>query len=353
MLAARPNSAVAWSDLGVLLLERGRMKEAEAARLKAFALKPDNPWFYAYHGGPLREIASDELAEQAVRTGIREAEQAVRTAIRLQSNYSMSYSFFANTLLLQKRSAEAEAACHTVIRLEPWQPWPYAYLAQIARARRQTDEAEALEHQAEQLQPDSVSKFRIRPAERVALLESKLPEWLRGKARPADALELTILGYMAAHRQGSYDAAAQLFDKSFKEQPTFAEATVEFPADRPRYFAACCAAQAGRGLGDGAFLKPEVQGQRQRQALEWLRQELAYWDKQMVDRRPAAQIRAYRALSYWQEDGWLAGVRDVGITDKLPLTEKGACRRLWEERAELLKRASAGLDETDRGGPGR
>jgi tetratricopeptide (TPR) repeat protein len=334
MLAARPDSAWGWSDLGVLLFGRGRMRESEAAHRKAVSLQPDNPRFIATLSTPLRELGRFD-----------EAEKAARTAIRLKPDYGIAYSCLANTLLLQKRYLEAEKACHTAIKLIPRHPWPYYFLSQILRARGSTSEAEALEKEVEKLRPGSMSKLRLRPWERAALLESKLPEWLHGKAKPADALELTVLGFMAAHRLQRYDATAQLFGKSFAEQPAFAEATVDHPADRPRYFAACCAAQASRGLGDGAWLKPEAREQRRRQALEWLRQELSYWDKQMVLRQSTAYVRAYKALSYWRQDGWLAGVLDVAITDKLPQVEKEACRRLWDEVAELLKRASAGLDE--------
>ena len=342
MLAVRPDSALAWSDLGVLLFDRGRMKEAEAAQRKALSLQPDNPRFHAYHSGPLRELGR-----------LDEAEQAARTAIRLKPDYGIAYSFLANTLLLQKRFAEAEVACHTAIRLQAKSPWPFVFLARIARARERPAEADALEREAERLRPGSVSAQQLRPWEQTALLESKLPDWLHGKARPADALELAVLGFIAAHNQEKYDATAQLFAKSFAEHPAYAEATVAFSASRPRYFAACCAAQASRGLGDGAFLKLDERSQRRQQALEWLRQELAYWDKQMVDRQPAAHVRASKALSFWREDGWLAGVRDVGITDRLPLAEKEACRKLWANVDELLKRASTGLDEANQVGPGR
>jgi hypothetical protein len=251
----------------------------------------------------------------------------------------------AKTLLYQNRYSEAEEACHTAIKLVPRHPWPYYYLAQIMRFRGKTREAEAWEHEAERLRPSIVSDQRILPSERAALLAPKLPEWLNGKAKPADALELTILGYMAAHNQKRFDTVVKLFGKSFAEQPAFAEATVAFPSDRPRYFAACCAAQASLGQGDGVALEPEERGQHRRQSVEWLHQELAYWNKQMVDRQPAAAIRAYSALSYWRGDGWLAGVRDVEITDKLPPAEKEACRKLWNDVAEVLKRASAGLDK--------
>jgi tetratricopeptide (TPR) repeat protein len=340
MLAARPDSATAWSDLGGLLFDRGRMKEAEAAQRKAVALQPDNARFYMLHSAPLRELGR-----------LDEAEQAVRTAISLKPDYGNAYSLLANILLRQKRIPETEDACRKAIELKASTPYPLVFLAQIARGRGKTDEAEALEREAERIRPGCVSEVQSRPWEIQNRLEAKLPEWLRGKAQPADALELTVLGSMAAHRQGSYDATAQLFANTFAKKPQFAEATVEFTSDRPRYLAACCAAQASLGHGDGSKLDLQARTQRRQQSLEWLRQELAYWDKQMADQRPAAHIRTYKALSYWLEDGWMVGVRDASVTDKLAPAEREACRTLWNDVAVVLKRARAGINGSGQAGP--
>jgi serine/threonine protein kinase/Flp pilus assembly protein TadD len=338
-VAIRPGSGLAWSNLGVLLFHLDRFEESAAAHRRSVALQPDNPRFHAFLSAPLRQLGR-----------LAESEQAVRTAIAMKPDYGIAYSMLANTLLLQKRHADAEAACRTAIQLEPRHPWPYAYLAEIARARGQVAEAEAFEHEAERLRPGSVSELGLRPAEQVARLGARLPEWLRGKARPTDALELTVLGYTAAHHQWSFDAVARLFAKSFADRPDWAEATVDFAADRPRYFAACCAAQASLGRGDGAGLNLQERMQRRRQALAWLRQELAYWDRQMAEHRPAAPVRAYQALSYWRVDGWTDGVRAERVTDDLPPAEREACRQLWADVAESLKRARAGLDEASKAG---
>jgi tetratricopeptide (TPR) repeat protein len=325
---------MAWSNLGVLLHDQNRMEETEAAHAKSVSLQPENARFHAYHSAALRGLGK-----------FAESEREVKTAIHLKPDYGIAYSILANTLLVQEKFAETEAACHEAIRLVPRHPWPYVYLARIARARGQIAEAEALEHEAERLRPGSTSELSIRPAEHAARLEPRLAEWLRGNFRPANALDLTVLGYIAAHSQGSYDRAADLFAKSFAERPGFAEATVEFPADRPRYLAACCAAQASRGQGDAMNLKVEDRRQRRRQALEWLRQELAHWDRQMADKRPAAHVRAYKTLNYWKTtDGWLAGVRDKPVLDELPSPERDACRKLWDAVEAALERARSGID---------
>jgi serine/threonine-protein kinase len=332
-VAARPGSALGWSRLGVLLSLQGRFEEAEAAQRKALSLQPDNALFLTLYSAPLRGLG---------RFG--EAERAAREAIALKPNYAMAYSMLANALLSQERFAEAEAHCHRAIRLQPDYANAYVNLARALRGQGKVAEANAAEREGEHLQPGIVSKFRIWPAEHQARLERKLPAWLRGEYRPADALELTVLGSLAAHHQGRFDAAARLFAKAFADRPEFAEATVDFSSDRPRYFAACCAARASLGLGDAWELNAESRGQRRRQAVAWLRQELASWDREIAENRPAARVRAYRALGYWQTDSWLDGVREDQVPGWLPPADREACRKLWADVATSLNRLRASLD---------
>ncbi len=341
-LAARPGLSLAWTNLGVMLFKQGRLEESEAAHRKALTLQPDNRRAWMQLSAPLRGLGK-----------LDEAERAARTAITLSPQHAPAWSMLANTLLLQGRLSETEAACHTAMALQPNYPFPYFHLAKVRRRQGQNAEAEALEHEVACLRQGIVEDSPIRPGQQIVRLEDKVADWLQGKAKPADALELTVLTYLAAHRRDSFDAAAQLCARSFADQPDFAEATVDFPTDRPRYLAACCAAQASLGRGDASALKAELRGLRRQQALAWLRQELAYWDKQLAENRPAARERASRALGFWQVDGWLAGVPNPRAQADLSPAERAACSKLWDEVADLLKRARAGFDEANNGGSGR
>jgi tetratricopeptide (TPR) repeat protein len=327
-VAARPGLPTAWGDLGVLLSEQVRLEEAEVALRKAVSLQPNNARFHALLSAPLR-----------IQGRLDEAEEACQTAIRLNPKYGIAYSMLANTLLLKGRFAETEAACQKAISLHPAHPWPYFHLARAMRAQGKSARADAYEQEAERRRPGIMSKLHIRGAEHEDRLLPKLQGWLQGKVRPGDALDLTVLGFLAAHRLGRFDATVQLFARSFAERPGFAEATVDFPSARPRYFGACCAAEASRGAGDAARLNEDERGQRRQQALTWLRQELAYWDKQIAEKAPAAPVRAYHALNYWRLDGWLAGVRDPRITATFPPAERDACRKLWDDVATVLRKA--------------
>jgi hypothetical protein len=53
---------------------------------------------------------------------------------------------------------------------------------------------------------------------------------------------------------------------------------------------------------------------------------------------PTARSAAQQALQHWQADADLAGIRDRDAVTKLPAEEREACRQLWADVAELLKK---------------
>jgi len=128
-----------------------------------------------------------------------------------------------------------------------------------------------------------------------------------------------------------------VFQNAFADKPALAESASNYPADRPRFFAACCAAKAGQRQGDADRLTPEERAQWRAQALAWLRQELVYWEKQIADQGQVARTRTEQVLSFWLTDGWLAGVRDEHALALLPPAEREGCHQLWAEVAGLLQ----------------
>jgi hypothetical protein len=75
-----------------------------------------------------------------------------------------------------------------------------------------------------------------------------------------------------------------------------------------------------------------------RQALTWLRADLAARGKQLRSRRPSEADQARWALGHWLKDADLAGLRDRAALDKLPAEERAACEKLWSDVAALLKK---------------
>jgi hypothetical protein len=123
--------------------------------------------------------------------------------------------------------------------------------------------------------------------------------------------------------------AARLYADAFPADPSLANDW----RLQPRYDAACAAALAAAGGGDGAKLDATEKARLRRQALDWLRGELTAWQK--------SRDAAAGALQRWARAPDLAGVRDAEALAALPAEERDAWRKLWAEVAGLLKSADA------------
>jgi hypothetical protein len=108
-----------------------------------------------------------------------------------------------------------------------------------------------------------------------------------------------------------------------------------------RYAAAYYAARAAAGQGDAAKLSDKERARLRKQALEWLRADLAMRTRQLETGKPADRAAVRQALRHWQKDGDLAGLRDKAALAKLPAEERGAFTSLWSDVAALLKKAEA------------
>jgi serine/threonine-protein kinase len=107
-----------------------------------------------------------------------------------------------------------------------------------------------------------------------------------------------------------------------------------------RFNAARAAALAGSGHGDdvAGLGKPELAGLRN-QARDWLRLDLAAWAQKVDNGTEADRIHARRTLAPWRDDPDLAGLRDADALEKMPPAERQECQALWQEIADLLRRA--------------
>jgi eukaryotic-like serine/threonine-protein kinase len=106
-----------------------------------------------------------------------------------------------------------------------------------------------------------------------------------------------------------------------------------------RYNAACVAALAGCGQGkDADTLDDKERARLRKQAVEWLRADLAHWTKQAASETPRERELVLKTLKHWQDDTDLAAIRDKGAVAKLPADEREACRQLWADVAEVLQK---------------
>jgi serine/threonine-protein kinase len=166
-------------------------------------------------------------------------------------------------------------------------------------------------------------------------LEARLPAVLQGKDKPAGAAEcLDFAALCQATKR--YAAAARLYADAFAADPKLAG---DLRAGH-RYNAACCAALAAAGQGEGAGkLADEERKRLRKQALDWLRAELTARTKQSKSWWPGEAGQAREALRHWQKDADLAGLRDTAALGKFPAAERDAWQRLWADVDARLQRA--------------
>jgi hypothetical protein len=127
-----------------------------------------------------------------------------------------------------------------------------------------------------------------------------------------------------------YCLATRLYADSFTAQPALADL-----ASDPHHNAAVAAAQAGCGEGiDTGKLGESEKARLRRQALAWLRTDLALWSGQ-----DAARVR--KTLRRWLQEDDLAVVREPAALAPLPADERAAWQELWREVQATLDQAMA------------
>jgi tetratricopeptide (TPR) repeat protein len=176
------------------------------------------------------------------------------------------------------------------------------------------------------------SALWVRNAEALLELERRLPAILAGKDKPANTGERLSLAIICGQPgKELYAASARFYREVFAAEPKLADN----PRAQHRYNAACAAALAGCGRGaDARQLDAGRRAELRKQALEWLRADLAGWSR--LHERPEQRELARQALEHWQQDKDLAGVRDKSALAALPAEEGTAWRGLWSSVADLL-----------------
>jgi serine/threonine-protein kinase len=172
-------------------------------------------------------------------------------------------------------------------------------------------------------------------ARRLVLLESSLPSFLKGEARPSDAahrLELADVCY----RKGLHAASARFWAEAFAERPELADDV----AKGHRYNAARAAALAGTGSGKDEPPPDEATrlGFREK-ARGWLRADLAAWARVLDGGDEPARKKVAPTLARWKVDSNLAGIRGDAAIAKLPAAERRAFQLLWADVEALWKKA--------------
>jgi hypothetical protein len=89
-------------------------------------------------------------------------------------------------------------------------------------------------------------------------------------------------------------------------------------------------------------LPDKVTEKLRRQALHWLRAELAVKARLARSREPSARLELRKAMQGWLRDPGLASVRNSEALQKLPIDERETWRQFWQEVDRLLRTAQSG-----------
>jgi serine/threonine-protein kinase len=170
-------------------------------------------------------------------------------------------------------------------------------------------------------------------AERQAALARRLPAVLRGDDKPKDAAEGLEFALVAYHAR-QFEASARLYAESFREDPQRAEDM----GAKYRYMAAWSAALAAAGEGGaGPSLDAPARARWRKQALDWLRADLAFGKQLIPTGPPVVKEVVNTRLRRWRAEPDLAGVRDEAALNALPEAERRAWRAFWAEVDALIE----------------
>jgi serine/threonine-protein kinase len=292
-IALDPKYAAAHYNLGLALKDKGKLEEAIACFEKAIAIDPRDAYAHYNLGNALY-----------VKGKLDEAIACFQKAIDLDPRYAEAHCNLGHTLQRQGRLAESLEPYRRGHALGSKRPgWSYPSLMWVRQARR------------------------------LVRQEKELPDVLSGKRKPASEAErLEYAGLCALTRR--YWSAARLYAGAFTADPTLAD---DLRAAH-RYNAACAAALAAAGQGrDAPKAEDKERARLRRQALGWLRADLALWGKEAEKGTPQARAAVQKMLRHWQKDPDLAGVRDAALA-KLPEAERAEWQQLWGEVEALLKK---------------
>jgi serine/threonine-protein kinase len=285
-------------NLGNALAAKGLLDQAIAAYRQAICLKEDFPEAHHYLGRALHE-----------KGRLDPAIAAFKQAIRIKKDFAEAHYDLGIALKDQGKFSDALKACRRGHELGSKRPgWPYYASAKW-----------------------------VALIERLVALDRKLPPILGGKAVAANGEEALMLAWVCLRpSRRLFAAAARFYTEGFKARPGLAENL----GSGIRYSAACAAALAGGGQGqDAKKLNATERSRLRRQALDWLRADLAAWRKQLEKQNAKVRPLALQTLTNWQRDNDLAHVRGKALA-KLPSPERQPWRQLWAD-VEALRKSAA------------
>jgi serine/threonine-protein kinase len=361
-IALDPGDTVGLNNLGNTLTEKGELDEAVTVLRRAITLHPGNALAHYHLGNALvRKRQMDEaiqLYRQAIaldrrlapaysnlgislhsRGEVDEAIQLFRQAIVLDPRYVQPLYNLGNVLMEKGELNEAVELFRQAIAIDSRSAQPHGGLGEaLLRQGRFAQAREATARGLELLPPShplrKLYTEQLRDCEQLLALDEKWSAILQGQATPKDAAERIALARLCQRYKQRYATAARFYAEAFAEQPKQAENL----RAAHRYNAACAAACAAGGQGaDADRLEDQERARLRRQALDWLRADLAAWTAVADKDRPRSHPLVRRTLQHWQKDADLASLRGEAALAKVPAAEREGWYKLWAEVDALLR----------------
>jgi serine/threonine-protein kinase len=318
-----PKDALPHYNLGLALKAKGKLDEAIECYQRTIALDRKHADAYAGLGNALK-----------AKGKLDEAIECYRKALQLGPKDAMHYCRLGTALNISFRLDEAVACLRKAIAIDPNLPEAHCNLGHALARRGDFAEALTMFRRGHELgskrgnwQHDSGAW--VRECERLIEREKNLLAVLAGSSEPAGASERIEWARLCVQTR-RYAGAVRLFGEAFEADGKRAN---DVEAGH-RYLAAAAAAVAGVGQGrDGGNLSDEARADLRRQALDWLKADLAAW------RSHRKESQRTQTLRHWRANKALAGVRDAEGLAKLTPPERAAWGELWAEVDRLLKPA--------------
>jgi Flp pilus assembly protein TadD/tRNA A-37 threonylcarbamoyl transferase component Bud32 len=299
--------------------------DAAGALLRAQARHADDFWLNSHLGFMLQ------------KDGSTEASGYYRATLALRPDTAAIRNNLGSVLDKQGKRQEAEAEYRAAIRLDPKGAYPHYGLGYVLKDRGRYEEAKKEYQRAVDLGLQGAAE-RVRQCSRHIALAARLSAVLREDDRPAGFHELLEFAALCAQpSERRLRAAARFYAEALAAKPKLAD---DLKAAH-RYNAARCAALAGCGQGkDADTLDDKEKTWLRRQALDWLRADLAAWTKRAQSHQPADRAVVRQALRHWKADADRAGVRGDALV-RLPEAEWVPWMKLWTDVDALLAAVSA------------
>lgn len=385
-VSLNPKSALAWLKLSCARRNQGKLEEALDSALRAAELSPDLPRAHAELGlvflarkdagealtflrkaidvfttpdrvSWLKAPATDRIDQfrkEAARSDFAQLEMFLGIALEMQGNIDGAVAAFEKSISLHP--GQAKAHMHLGRCLHARENWETAVAALRKAIVHAPGDAEAhfflgltLLHQAKL--PEALVALKrghqlgsktpgwshpsgswVRQADQLIALDSILPAVLNGELPLDDPDERLLIAKLCQFKR-LFAASARYYAEALEARPMLAHDM----ANGYRYSAARVASLASGGQGkDTAKLDSEGRAKLRRNAIAWLREDLAFFSAKLQkgDEQECSAVR--RTLLNWKTDPALAGIRDDAKVDDLPEVERKACRELWSDVEALL-----------------